>query len=377
MTKQFFIILVLGTLACSLRAGSFNPVELNNIGFYLEQTLSNGNPAYFNQLFDKEALLDNILFNSKNKQIKHYNLGFRNGFYNSFDLGNIVLLQLGSGSTYSFIKAYQREGKNLLLFRSFTNDGINYHEYVVDGKEDNYRIVDMYVYLSGEYISERLRRTYRTNLVKLLPEEAAIFLSDKDYQAYALLDKARVLLEKGNDKKAFKTWEKIQPSSETERAVQLTGIQIASFYNIELYNQLCLKYERKFPEDPGFYLFSANGLYAQQSFNNSLRCIDSLDHKVGTDPLLDYLRGGIYAEMGELGAASKAYHRLINNMPAFEPGYLSLFEVYISQNDFTKATSLLEKMSTEFNYYKEDFSDYLQDFPNYIQSDEYNSWIKQ
>lgn len=349
--------------------------ELNSIGKNIEQSLMNNNPSYFNSILDKQVLLKKVLINSKNSQVVNFNLGFQNGFYQSFDLGSMLLSQLNTNGSYDFLKTYEKSGHHVLLFRSFSNDGLNYHEFYIDKKDDRLIITDMYVYMTGELISERLRRTYIANLYKILPEEADFYVENDKYRTYKILEKAQKLAENGNHKKAFKTWSKIPYDRKKEKTVQLTGIQIASFYNIDLYNQLSRKYESEYPQDPGFYLFSLNGLYDQNAFDQSLSCLDSLDNLVGCDPMLDYIRAEIFSRMGNEQETIVAYERLIHSMPAFEPGYLEFFEFYMSRNDYENALSVLDRMSFEFNYYKEDFQDFLQKYPSLIKSELYAKWL--
>ncbi|MCG8696666.1 MAG: hypothetical protein MI922_01325 [Bacteroidales bacterium] len=349
--------------------------DFDQVGSFIEQSIENGDPSYFNKVFDKQLLLSKILVKSKNTQIKHFNIGFQNGFYRSFDMGNMILSQVGPNSSYEYIRSYKRESVPVLLFRSFSSEGINYHEFSMEEKNGEWVITDMYIYLTGEYVSERLKSTYVTNLYQILPEEADYYYEREKFKTYKLLEKAKVLADKGNHKKAFKTWEKISTNNRDDKLVQLAGIQIASFYNLELYNQLSLNYETKFPKDPGYYMVSLNGLFNQNAYEKSLQCIDSLSEVIG-DPMLDYLRGGVYSEMGNINEATIAYNRLVESLPEFEPAYIELFELHVLNNDFQEATDVLDKMTLVFNYYKDDFGDFLENYPNYIKSDTYSNWVE-
>ena len=373
---KFLLVTTFTLLSSLLVTGQTDIDKANKIGSYIEQSLMNNNPSYINSIINKEKLLDKVIINSRNEQIRPFNQGFTNGFYHSFDLGNTVMAQLGFGGNYEFIRTYEKDQYLALLFRSFSDDGINYHEYYLEKVDGELAITDMYIYLTGELVSERLKRTYVTNLYQILPEEASYYFERDKFKAYKLLEKANNFASKGKHKKAFKVWSKIPIENKNDKMIQLAGIQFASFFNFYLYNQLSMNYGIKFPEDPGYYLFSVNGLFKQNAFKQSLQCIDSLDDKVGCDPMLEYLRAGIYSEMGQKQNASNAYNRLLSNEPEFEPGYLQLFDLYISDDNYNDAVQVLDRMTDVFNYYKEDFSEFLKNYPSFTKSETYTEWLE-
>lgn len=65
-----------------------------------------------------------------------------------------------NGGSYSFVRLVQRGGEFRPLFRLCLPElsGINYHELVVVQTVDGVKIADVDVYLSGECVSESLRR---------------------------------------------------------------------------------------------------------------------------------------------------------------------------------------------------------------------------
>lgn len=370
---SFFLIFI---SLHSLSAQEFSLKEIHTLGNQIEQSLINENPSYFNSLFDRHALLNKVLIQSKNQQIQNYNLGYQNGFYRSFDMGADFLNQIKNNGTFEFLHSYVKGNTSVLLFRSFSNDGLNYYEFYISSKNSKPVINDVYVFLSGELLSEKLKQNYYLNFQKYLPELARLYLSDETISITNALSNIEALVDKKKFAKATKVWLKIPADKQTNRTVLLSGIKVASYQSASTYATLTTKFQRNFPGDPGYYLAAINALYKQDYYLQSLACIDSLDHIVGVDPLLDYIRAEIYSQMGNEKETIGAYEQLIETMPLFEAGYLGLFDLYVSKEKFGNALELLDKMTVELDYYKEDFQDFLKNYPSLISTQMYTQWME-
>ena len=379
----FFVLSILCTSVYALpedaadnHTNTLNKEALNRFGKQIEAAIANNNPAYVNKVFSKKDFFSKIEIQSRNEDIIEFNGGFESGIYHSLNFGELIQSQTLGGGKFEYIKTYVRNNEVLLLFRLFTAQGINYHEYVVERHDEKYYITDVYIYMVGEYVSEGLKRRYLTHFCELLPEDADLFVSKEDYKTYVLLNKSRAELDKGKVAKALKIWNKIHANYRHKREVQLLGLQLASLQSVDMYKDLKVNFEASFPDDPGFYLFSANALFDKKEYELSLECLDSLDKKVD-DPMLDYLRGTILVEMGNGDRASEAYKRLIDYNPNFELAYLSLIDIYIKRKEYAEVTVVLDAMTSNLNYYKSDFQDYLKDYPDFINSSSYKNWINE
>lgn len=378
MLKYFFAFFSLTIFSVSLNqlsAQTKSQKEIEVFARQIEQSLINQNPSYFNSLFDSKELIDNILIKNRDHKILTYNLGFQKGFYQSFDMGSTFIEQIQNNGTFEYLHSYIKGDIPVLLFRSFSGQGLNYYELYVDTKDAKLVISDIFEYMSGELISESIERDYQTSLTNYLPKLANLHITPERQQMLKNIEKSQALLFKEKYKKAFKTWSAGYEFFADNRSFLLQGIKIAAIYKTAIYTELVATYNNLFPGDPGYYLSSLNALYGKDAYLLSLDCLDSLDVIVGNDPILDYLRAQIYSNMGNQNKTITAYERLINSMPLFEPGYLQLFDLYISKEDFQEALGVLDKMTVELDYYKEDFNEFLKNYPSLLSTEMYTQWM--
>jgi hypothetical protein len=93
--------------------------------------------------------------------------------------------------------------------------------------------------------------------------------------------------------------------------------------------------------------------------------------------MLNYLRAKILYEMGDHIEAANKFNTLIQSIPDFENGYISLLQLYINDKYYQKATDLLDKMVSNLDYYKSSMNSYLSNYPEFYQSNEFQIWLKQ
>jgi len=58
-----------------------------------------------------------------------------------------------------------------------------------------------------------------------------------------------------------------------------------------------------------------NGFFLREKYSKALNAIDSLDHIVGGDPLLNYYRGNIYSAMGQIDKSVVCFETVTKKMP--------------------------------------------------------------
>jgi tetratricopeptide (TPR) repeat protein len=289
-------------------------------------------------------------------------------------LGAMIVDDIKQNGTYSFLRAYKKDGANYLLFRLFTNNGINYHEFEVKQDKDKFKIIDAYLFLSGEKMSETIARVY--NSFRLL-NTASIADSLSYLQALSELEKIKVLASKGKFSKAYKKWQTLPLSFMKDKLFLITGIQIASYLDDKTYLKAYNQFVSNFPNNSGKYLIPLDGLLIHKNYSMALACVDSLDNSLNNDPMLNYLRGNLLYEMGNYTEAAKKMSVLIESIPDFETGYYSLLGLYVKNKNYIEATQVLDKIVLTFNYYKDDFSPILKEYPDFINSEEYQVWLNQ
>ncbi|MGD2034230.1 MAG: hypothetical protein PVF73_04180, partial [Bacteroidales bacterium] len=366
----FILIILLGSLVQVY--GKKNEEKLNaefsgliTFARYIEASIENGDPSFFNKSFDADAFTEKVAGSNYDELSEAFRQGFIDELKNNLDFGTSITEEIQRGGSYRYMNAYTEGNKGKILFRLLSSRSVNYHTMEVE-------ITDIYVFQAGEKLSESIGRLYNafssyTESSENNPPES--------WNLYTEYENLNALVSSGKYKKACRELEKLPEEIKRDRIFRIIHIEIASQLDKNTFGKVYREYMEQFPEDPGKYLIPLDGLMLHNEYPEALRCVDSLDKKVFTDPLLDLLRANIYYLMDNQKRAIESLLNLIVAMPDFENGYFSLLNIYIEKKKYGEATSLLDNIMNTFNYYKEDFQPLLAEYPAFINSLEYKEWV--
>jgi tetratricopeptide (TPR) repeat protein len=375
-----YILLLLTPVSLHLSASEssgknlLDQKELVAFANQIEMSIESRNPYFFNLSFDSEAIIKSILENSLSESDSGFNQGFIDGFKQTLDLGAFIISEIGNNGTFEFISCNEDKDGPWITFRLLSENGINYHAYKVVTIGDNYKITDAYFFLSGEKLSESLQQIYDRNAAVYLQKETECI---EMIQAKNELDRVKEYFSKGKINKAYKSWSEIPAVYRMSKSFQYVGLTIAPGLDKETYLSIYKEYLKNYPEEWGKYLIPLDGLVKEGYTELALQCIGKLEKTLKRDPLLDFFRAKIYYSNGNIEEATTFLGRVIDLIPDFEMGYVSLLNIYLTEKKFLEATILLNQMTLTFNTYKEDLYPYLSDFPEYLNSPVYKEWIEQ
>jgi hypothetical protein len=367
-------IILLAFITSHISAGEIaDNNDLSTFARQIEVSIENNSPYFFNSSFDVDALIEKVINPAETHSDSAFNEGFKEGIRSSFDMGSVIINELGGNGTFKFLHAVERNNARWLVFRVISENGVNYHEYEVKINNGEYKITDGYFYLSGDKLSESISLIYN----KYIDLFIHFGQEDEFFKAAHELAKLKRLYAEGKYKKAFRHWYRIPESCQNMKTYQCAKINIASCLDINTYLSSYHEFMTKYPDEPGKYLIPLDGLVNHGCFELALASIDSLDSKLMTDPLLDYFRANIYYNSQSMDTAKLYLANVIASIPDFELGYISLLNIYLTQKQFEEATVLLDKIVLNFNAYKEDLYPLLAEFPEYLKSKPYQDWINQ
>src|SRR5690606_9422703 len=134
-------------------------------GMFIQTQIHESNPEGFLSKFDTKIIKNKVRkVDSKLLKTIHdeneFDRGLKTGLI-EFPKKIISLFEIGS--FYDMVNyRYDEETQTYhMLFRLFQMDeGINYHDYKVSVVNDEFMFDDMYIYLSGEYISDTFTRIF-------------------------------------------------------------------------------------------------------------------------------------------------------------------------------------------------------------------------
>ncbi|TWT30198.1 hypothetical protein KOR34_47560 [Posidoniimonas corsicana] len=283
----------------------------------------------------------------------------------------------GVGSQYRLVRLHTRDGREHALFRLSGGDGLNYHDFRLSLQNGRVLADDIYVYMSGEYLSETIYRT-------LLP--AAQQFSKNWVQKLAGGDRAFIenfeklqemnISEPDGARRALRIYRELPRDMQEIKSVQILRYHAASMVgNRELLEALD-DFERLFPGDPALALLSLDALAIRKQYEQALQAIDELDRSVGGDPYLDVYRCSINLEMGDLEAAERYARELLEFDPDNAELQFGLVSVLLAQENHAAVLAALQEMDRDYGYEWGDLRN-EEAYASFVASDEGKQWLRQ
>lgn len=378
MKKILFLVLICTTGNLLAQNQAKDTARYDYVAAAIDSTLFNQKVEYINELFDINGIIDKILIKSDDKYVKDFNYGFRNGLMRKFNFGQKMLQAIGKDGNFDFLRSkINSKGEYHLLFRMSGEIGLNYVEFKMDEIEGKPMIVDVYYYMSGEYITKTLSDIYKAGL-SAKPSVLEKLFKTSIIDDFRKLKRARDLATEGKLNEAFNVYQAISSEGKKQKSILLFGMQIASEINDEDYKKIIQQYEEMFPNDPSLYLISIDGAYMNENYDRVLNLIRKLESAVGGDPYLNSLRTNVYYAKGDLKNALKHGHLMIDYYPLSAESYTSLMTIYIELKDYNEAVRVLDRFVKAFGVTREDIKQgMIEDYPEFVKTEEYKFWLNQ
>ena len=153
----FFSAVAAIFLLASCQSEKSTPVtaaEAREFAHQLESSIERKDPAFFDNAISKKTFLKRANLPEKDVDASGLTLG------QSMKLGTSILGSTTNKIQYKLVKQYSKDSVQHLLFRLYIDGSLNYHdmELIKVGKE--VQIADMFVYLTGETLSQTVHSLY-------------------------------------------------------------------------------------------------------------------------------------------------------------------------------------------------------------------------
>jgi len=337
----------------------------------IEETINAGDPTFFNRSLDANALLSRVVKGLKNsKMLKLYS---RKGFAADLRknrLGETLCQALGDSGNYKLLRIRRAEDGPRAIFRQLTVDGgLGYHElFLIQTRRGKVKIADIYFYTSGERLSRTMRRLYliarraggmgrHTPSLKTMIEHLKGGRYDEALAFYRSLPAA---LRKEKD------FLMLRLRCVTERP--------AAEENNAEYLEVLTDFRKYYPDDPCLDLMLIDFHLTREEYQQSFRCLDRLDERVGGDPYLDVMRGNIHLIRGDLAQAGRLYNQALREERGLTDAYDGLLAISLQEKNFEEAARILTMFESEFGI---DLADLRRqpDYAEFLRSAEGQRWL--
>lgn len=370
MKKRYSLLLVFYLITLNLQAQ--NPTkEWNELGLKIAKALSEHDQSV-DQYFDKTALLNRVIIqNPRNKDIKKFNRDIRLE-WRRFSLGRSLAKQPVQYQ-YEYIGIHQ--DSSLVIRQWGEEDGLNYLLFKLDYIHDTWVGVDLYVMMTGEFMSETMRNTvYLPTVIRLIQDGKK---SRQGMSNAEICIEATRLMQAEEYQRAYTKISGI-PLDERLKAHQILKLNLSYYLESE---EKILKtieeYQMRFPNDPSFEFIMLDKYLLEEQYEKALEAISGIEAFIGKDDYLHYQKGLIYHLQENYKAAEVEMRIAIEQRPSQELYYWNLLTVLEWQRNYKECVKILKALQKEFAYSKASLREkVLEDYNVFPYTNKFKRWAK-
>jgi hypothetical protein len=302
----------------------------------IETAIKKGEGDFLDKAFDKDEFIKKMDLPATETA-----KDFARGVAQKITIGKQIANELGDYDNFEFIKHYVKDNRHHVIFRLFTDKegSLNYQDYELIKLRGKCRVADMYIYMSGETLSETTRNMY-VSLFPATTGETGLSETEKITDLSRVKD-IRKLMHSGKEQEAKKIYDDLPDYIKHTKTVSVLSVLLASRLTLEEYSRALKDFKERFPNEPSMPLMMIDGYYLQKDYAGVLSAINSLDSQINKDPLLDYHRYLSYELLQDTSNSMICLRRLVKNLPDFQKGMIELIAVDLKNGDSASANTLI------------------------------------
>lgn len=347
-----FVFLLIISASCSKKEKPVTKEEALSLSHAIDSAIKNKKPNYFNSLINEKALADKVAKVSGTKISNDFRLGIKSALKQA-DLGDKIVQAIRGNGSYELVKHYEKDNTQHLIFRLYSDDGLNYHDFELAKKDGKPAIADLFIYLTGEDFSKSIGDLFTSFSVNDKN------VSGEKIEQMQKMKKIKEMMERNETENALKYYNSLPADLKNQKTVQLMHVMICSQLDEDTYMKAINDYTRLYPDAPNMHLMMIDTYIMRKEYEKAIVSIDKIDRLINTDPFLDYMRALMYNMMAKPVEARTLLEKLYHNMPGFDDGAIELIANYIDAGDDSKARSLIKEYEANKNYDQSLLDNYL------------------
>lgn len=299
---------------------------------------------------------------------------YTEGIVRNFDLASGICREVENGGKYSLLRVKVVDGRPRALFRMIGSAGVNYHEFLLEPR-GNLRIVDIFVYSNGEWISDVVRRGFLPLARKTRPDRSAPLEPAEQYYMENLeaVTEMNRLSREGFHRDALAVYREMPHQLKSQRAVMMQRFDIAMRVGSQEYADAVHDLKQRFPNDPTVGLALIDYHFVRGRYARALASIDRMNELIGGDPYLDFFRANVLYAADRLAEAKLAARRAIAAEADLENPYWTLLTISLDEKEFVETARLLTAMERELGLVLGDIG-VVPGYREFMQSVAYADW---
>lgn len=344
----------------------------------LQDVVNKGDTAAFNQLVDWQSILDRATADIQAPQSR---TGFSKGFLGSVNssqgLASQFSEQCKNGGSFKLVRIHEQDGRKRALLRIlFGNGAVNYYDFVLVRKPDGkVQAVDIFVHMSGEMMSETMRRLFlfvaseetKSVLDRLTGSENQYLKHSREIQQMTQANAS------GDFKTAMAVYHQLPAEVQKEKFLMLIAMAAAQNVSDEEYQGVLSAFKTAYPQDVCRDFVLIDYYLLRKDYENALASSGRLDQAIGGDAHLKYMSGQIYTLQNKSAQARDMFEKAIEMEADYQPAYENLLQLAYEEKKFDECVRLLDRMNEKCNL---PFTDLEETSENaeFLKSKEYQDW---
>lgn len=320
----------------------------------IDSSIRTKRPAELNKLISAKLLAGNIAKKQKRRTgssfVKQVSIALNNAA-----MGQQIINSIKDAGFYEMVKQYEKDNKQHLLYRLYADGSLNYHDFELGRSNGKVYIADMFIYVSGEDLSQTI-----SNLSKNVSDE--VLESEKDLAA---LKRMKQLLMENKHEEAKKVYDRLPTELRDQRALQVMHLLICSGLDEETYLKAIDRFRLMYPNEPYMFLMMIDASIMKKEYDDALMYVNKTDSVIDKDPFLDYYRGLLYKLKEDNENATKYFEMVTRSMPHFSDGLLALIEQYFIEKKYDKAKGTIAAYKKNKDYNEDMLSLLRYSYPGY------------
>ncbi len=319
----------------------------------LEKAVKARDRATYNRLFDLDAVLDQatsgieVPAKARASFIQGAKAGFAQG-----GLSNAVFNATAQGGSYQLLRVHRVDGRPRVMFRLILPEGgVNYHDYSLARRPNGeVRGVDLYVFMSGEQVSQSFRRGYLP-----LAAQANAGLLDRltvGEQSYVKhLPTIKRMTEAAQGRRfaeALKAYGELPEDLRKEKTLLLIRLAAAQHLGNDENQKALEDFRQAHPEDTCLDFMSIDYFALKKDFAKSLEALERVEKSVGGDPYLLVIRAGLLAKSNDFAAAAASATKAAEQEPTLIPAHVTLLKIAALRKDHAETLRRLQDIDKKF-----------------------------
>ena len=303
--------------------------ESRKLAEELQERLHAGDLRGVNQLLDTAAMVERVIDSSEVpfRTLESSIEGLIVSLQASAWFGREVIEALELGGDYRLLRVFEKDGERRALYRLLTSDGgLNYHEMVLArrGPAGPAKVLDVYVYLTGERLSQSYRRAFQVAAARR--EASRYDRLDATANGGGLIDASSILLRTS-----------ITPN----------------VYEVQLR--------------------PAEGPVLFERHESAHEALDEIDARVGGDPYLHVQRARLFLLQENFEEARRSASRAVTEEPLLEPGYWTLATIGLETKNWGLLVEAFEGLEKSLAVEIRELAD-APEYREFLESPQYKAW---